>query len=164
MWNDIFIKILGDGLYAAIAAIGFSTISNTPRRAYLICALIAAIGHALRYVLTLPECGDMHVIAASMVASFFIGTLAVLLASRIKCPAEVCFLPALLPMIPGMYAYRAVEALLLCLCHTQEEIFGHYFYLLAYNGLTCSFIILGMVIGVTIPTFLFKKFSFTATR
>lgn len=61
-------------------------------------------------------------------------------------------------MIPGMYAYRAVEALLLCLCHTQEEIFGHYFYLLAYNGLTCSFIILGMVIGVTIPTFLFKNF------
>ena len=55
MWNDIFVNIFEDGFFAAIAAIGFSSISNTPRRAYLTCALIAAIGHAIRYVLTLPE-------------------------------------------------------------------------------------------------------------
>lgn len=157
-------SIVEDGLFAAIAAIGFSSISNTPRRAYLTCALIAAAGHSIRYVLTLPELGGMHIIPASTLASFAVGVLAVLFASRIKCPAEVCFFPALLPMIPGMYAYRSIEALLSCLYHTEEEIFGHYFYLLAYNGLTCSFIILGMVIGATAPVFLFKKLSFTATR
>lgn len=164
MWNDIFINIIEDGLFAAIAAIGFSSISNTPRRAYPMCALIAAAGHAIRYVLIQPEFGNMHIILASTLASFAIGVLAVLFVSRIKCPAEVCFFPALLPMIPGMYAYRTIEALLSCLYHTQEELFGHYFYLFAYNGLTCSFIILGMVIGATAPVFLFKKLSFTATR
>lgn len=91
MWNDIFINIFEDGLFAAMAAIGFSSISNTPRRAYLTCGLIAAVGHAIRYVLTLPEFGGMHIIAASTVASFAVGMLAVLFASRIKCPAEVCF-------------------------------------------------------------------------
>ncbi len=164
MWNEIFVNIFEDGLFAAIAAIGFSSISNTPRRAYLTCALIAAAGHAIRFILTLHELGDMHIIPASTVASFAVGVLAVLFAPRIKCPAEVCFFPALLPMIPGMYAYRTIEALLSCLYHTQERVFGHYFYLLAYNGLTCSFIILGMVIGATIPVFLFEKISFTATR
>lgn len=164
MWGDVFINIFEDGLFSAIAAIGFSSISNTPRRAYLACALIAASGHAIRYVFTLPEFGDMHIIPAGTVASFAIGVFAVLLAPRIKCPAEVCFFPALLPMIPGMYAYRTIEALVSCLFHTREEIFGHYFYLLAYNGLTCSFIILGMVIGATIPIYLFKKLSFSATR
>ncbi|MBO5181725.1 MAG: threonine/serine exporter family protein [Paraprevotella sp.] len=164
MWNDILINIIEDGLFAAIAAIGFSSISNTPRRAYLACALIAAAGHAVRYVLTLPESGGMHIIPASTAAAFTIGMLAVLFASRIKCPAEVCFFPALLPMIPGMYAYRTIEALISCLYHTQENAFGHYFYLLVYNGLTCSFIILGMVIGATVPVFIFKKLSFTATR
>lgn len=164
MWNDILINIVEDGLFAAIAAIGFSSISNTPRRAYLACALIAAAGHAVRYVLTLPESGGMHIIPASTAAAFTIGMLAVLFASRIKCPAEVCFFPALLPMIPGMYAYRTIEALISCLYHTQENAFGHYFYLLVYNGLTCSFIILGMVVGATIPVFIFKKLSFTATR
>lgn len=164
MWNDILINIFEDGLFAAIAAIGFSSISNTPRRAYLTCALIAAAGHSIRYVLTSPGFGGMHIIPASTVASFTVGVLAVLFASRIKCPAEVCFFPALLPMIPGMYAYRTIEALLTCLYNTQEESFGHFFYLLEYNGLTCSFIILGMVVGATIPVFLLKKLSFTATR
>ena len=164
MWNDILANTSDDGIFAAIAAIGFSSISNTPRRAYLTCALIAAVGHAIRYVLTLPDLGGLHIIPASTVASFAIGMFSVLFASRIKCPAEVCFFPALLPMIPGMYAYRTVEALLLCLYHTEEEVFSHYFYLFAFNGLTCAFIILGMVVGATIPVFLFKKLSFTATR
>ena len=164
IWNDFFVNIFEDGFFASIAAIGFSSISNTPRRAYLTCALIAAVGHAIRYMLTLPILGGVHIILASTVAAFAVGLFAVLFASRIKCPAEVCFFPALLPMIPGMYAYRTIEALLSCLYHTQEGVFVHYFYLFAYNGLTCTFIILGMVLGATIPVFLLKKLSFTATR
>ena len=101
MGNELLINIFEDGLFAAIAAIGFSSISNTPRRAYLTCGLIAAAGHAVRYVLMLPQLGGMHIILASTIASFTIGVLAVLFAPRIKCPAEVCFFPALLPMIPG---------------------------------------------------------------
>ena len=164
MCNDLLVNIFEDGLFAAIAAIGFSSISNTPRRAYLTCALIAAAGHSIRYVISLPDFGGMNIIISSTLAAFAIGILAVLFASSIKCPAEVCFFPALLPMIPGMYAYRTVEALISCLCNTQEETFRHYFYLLAYNGLTCTFIVLGMVVGATIPVFMFKKLSFTATR
>lgn len=164
MFYDILISILQDGLFAAIAAIGFSSISNTPRRAYLTCALIAAIGHSIRYVLMLPGWPGLHIIAASAIASLTVGVLAVMMASRIKCPAEVCFFPALLPMIPGMYAYRTIEALLSCLYSSGDAGFAYYFHLLAYNGLTCVFIVLCMVIGATIPIFIFKKLSFTATR
>lgn len=112
----------------------------------------------------MPGFIGLHIVVAGTIAAFAIGVLSVIFAPRIKCPAEVCFFPALLPMIPGMYAYRTVEALISCLYHTEEEAFNHYLYLLTYNGLTCTFIILGMVIGVTIPVFLFKKLSFTATR
>ena len=164
MWNDIFVNVFEDGFFAAIAAIGFSSISNTPRRAYLTCGIIAAIGHAIRYVLTNPNLCGLHIILAGTIASFAVGMLAVGFASCIKCPAEVCFFPALLPMIPGMYAYRTIEALLSCLYHTKEDVFVHYFFLFAYNRLTCIFIILGMVVGATIPVFLLKKLSFTATR
>ena len=93
-----------------------------------------------------------------------IGILAVRLALVAKCPAETCFFPALLPMIPGMYAYRTVEALVLCLCHADEATFMHYLYLFAYNGFTCSMIVLGMVIGANIPIFLMKRLSFIATK
>lgn len=38
-------EIIQDGAFAAIAAIGFAIISNPPRKAILISALLAAIGH-----------------------------------------------------------------------------------------------------------------------
>lgn len=157
-------ELFQDGFFAAIAAIGFASISNPPRQAYACCALLAAVGHSVRYALMYNAVWSVHIIPAGTLAAFVIGLMAVWLAPRVKCPAETCFSPALLPMIPGMYAYRTIEALLLCLYHQQETEFNHYLYLLAYNGFTCGFIVLGMVMGATIPVFLFKKISFRATR
>ena len=77
MCNDLLVNIFEDGLFAAIAAIGFSSISNTPRRAYLTCALIAAAGHSIRYVISLPDFGGMNIIISSTLAAFAIGILAV---------------------------------------------------------------------------------------
>lgn len=118
----------------------------------------------MRYLLTHNSLIPLHLILASTVAAFTIGLLAVYAAPRSKFPAEACIFPALLPMIPGMYAYRTIEALLMCLYHSEEELFSHYLYLLSYNGFTCLFIVLGMVVGATVPIFLFKKISFQATR
>lgn len=160
----MLLNIFQDGFFAAIAAIGFSSISNPPKQAYAYCALIAAIGHSIRYLLTDNGLYQVHIILASTFAAFVIGLLAVYIAPRAKCPAETCLFPALLPMIPGMYAYRTIAALLLCLFHQEEKLFEHYQYLLTFNGLTCLFIILGMVAGATIPIFLFKNIAFQATR
>ena len=159
---EILLNIFQDGFFAAIAAIGFASISNPPKSAYLYCALIAAAGHSVRYIFTTLL--STHLIVASTVAAFVIGLLAVWVSPKAKCPAETCLFPALLPMIPGMYAYRTIGALLLCLNHTGEEAFSHYFYLMNYNGFTCVFIIMGMDIGATIPIFIFKNTSFQATR
>ncbi len=161
---EMLLNIFQDGFFAAIAAIGFASISNPPKSAYLYCAFIAAVGHSMRYILMNNPFFDTHIIVASTIAAFVIGLLAVWVSPKAKCPAETCLFPALLPMIPGMYAYRTVGALILCLNHTAEEAFSHYFYLLNFNGFTCVFIIMGMVIGATIPIFIFKKTSFQATR
>lgn len=161
---DYLFAVLQDGFFAAVAAVGFASISNPPRRAYGTCALIAAVGHSTRFVLTHNSIGTMHLVGASLIASLMIGVLAVFLAPRIKCPAEACSFPAMLPMIPGMYAYRTVEALVLCLRPAAESEFLHYLHLFAFNGLTCAFVVLGMVVGATVPIFLFRRVSFEATR
>ncbi|MDE6117659.1 MAG: threonine/serine exporter family protein [Duncaniella sp.] len=153
-----------DALFAAIAAIGFAAISNPPRRAYLYCAIIAAAGHSTRFLLMQTPALHLHIVIATTIAAFVIGILAVLFSPMAKTPAETCLFPSLLPMIPGMYAYRAFGGLAMCLYHGSEGYFQHYFYLFANNGLTCLFILLGMVIGATIPIFLLKKISFQATR
>ena len=155
-------QFLQDAFFAAMAAIGFASISDPPRRAYLYCALIAAAGHSSRWLLI--ECLHWHIAAATTIASFIIGILAVLISPKTKVPAETYLFPSLLPMIPGMYAYRCVGGLALCLLHQSESTFMHYFYLFATNGLTCFFILLGMAVGATMPIFIMPKISFQATR
>lgn len=159
----MILQIFQDALFAAIAAIGFSAISRPPRRAYLWCALIAAAGHASRFVLSGPDVG-MHIIPASLLSSSIIGLLAVFISPHARIPAETCLFPALLPMIPGIYAYKAFGALALCMMSGQEEQFCHNFYLFANNALMASGIIMGMVTGGTLPIFILGKISFRATR
>ncbi len=50
----------------------------------------------------------MDIATASLCASVAIGVGSLLLGGRIRCPMTVLFIPALLPMIPGMYAYKTV--------------------------------------------------------
>ena len=159
----LFQNIVEDGFFAVMAAIGFSSISHTPARTFIICGLAAAAGHALRYVMMSPTLGNINIILASTAAAFVIGLIAVLLAPVVRVPAEACLFPALLPMIPGMYAYRSIEALIACVGSSSPENIGS-LYQLAFNSITCLLIILGMVIGANIPIFLFKRISFQATR
>lgn len=157
---DIFL----DGLFAAIAAIGFAAINRPPRRAYLYCALVAACAHICRYILMSPELCGAGIIPASFAASLLAGVLAVSLSPIAKMPAETCFFPSLLPMIPGIYAYKTFGGLAMCLVSDTHQAFEHAFYLFAQNGLTCTAVLIVMVIGATLPVFFMKKISFEATR
>lgn len=159
---DTILAIAQDAFFAAIAAIGFAAISNPPSRAFKFCALIAAIGHATRFCL-MNLCG-VHIVGASLVAALFIGALAVLFARSAKCPPETFAFPSLLPMIPGMYAYRTFQAMFLCMTTDSEDTFSHYSYLLQYNGLTTVMVVFVMVVGQMLPLLAMKRLSFSATR
>ncbi len=159
---ELLFDILQDMLFSALAAIGFASISNTPFSAMKYCALLGAVGHSLRFVMM--NYMGIHIVISAFVAALIIGILAIPFAPKAKCPPETFSYPALLPMIPGMYAYRAVQGLVLCLSSNDESAFDHYFYLMNFNGLTCVIVVAGMVLGVTLPIFVFKRISFSATR
>lgn len=110
MNNGFWLPIITDGLFAAIAAIGFAVISNPPKRVILIVAILGAIGHACRFYLLYHT--PLNLTISSLFAAFGIGMLSMLAARLVRCPAEVFSFPALLPMIPGMYAYKTVLALI----------------------------------------------------
>ncbi len=159
----MILQILQDALFSAIAAIGFAAISRPPRRAFAYCAVIAAIGHSLRYLLMSPGVA-LHILPATLIASFAIGITSVLASSLSKIPAETYLFPSLLPMIPGIYAYKTFAAMAECMFSAGEESFMRGMYLLCYNGMTCVSILLCMVIGAVTPIFMLKRISFQATR
>lgn len=158
----LIFNLLQDAFFAALAAIGFASVSNPPLGAFKFCALIAAAGHASRYLLI--NVLGWQIVPASLVAALVIGMLSILLAPKVKCPPETFAFPSLLPMIPGTYAYHTVQALVMCVSTADEDMITHYSSLLIYNGLTCTFVIACLVVGAVVPIFAFKRNSFSATR
>ena len=102
----IAVDIISDGIFAAVAAMGFGAISDPPLRAFKFIALLAAVGHAARYCL-MTFLG-VDIASASLVAALIIGTGSVWCGKRVSCPMTVLYIPALLPMVPGTYAYKTV--------------------------------------------------------
>lgn len=161
MNGDLIFSLLGDGLFAAVAAIGFAVISNPPRKTIFVSALLAAIGHALRYYLI--NVLGMSISLASLLAAFAIGLLSMVAARRIRCPAEVFSFPSLLPMIPGMYAYKTVLAFIRLMGPDRgdsQELIVDIF----KNGLTTFFVMSALVVGVLLPLFMFPKLANSMTR
>lgn len=160
----MILDFLKDALFAAVAAIGFGAISRIPLKAYVWCGLIAAVGHSVRFLLLSPDLCGLHIVLATGLAAFVIGSLAVFVSPFAKTPAEAYLFPSLLPMIPGIYAYKAFGGMAMCLLGESRESFDFYFYQFAHNAFITLGIIMAMVIGATIPIFAFKGRAFTATR
>ena len=104
----MILDILKDALLAAIAAIGFGAISRIPRRAYLLCGIIAAIGHSSRFLLMQPEAA-LHILPATALAALIIGSLAVFVSPWAKTPAEAYLFPALPPHDSGHICLQIVR-------------------------------------------------------
>lgn len=155
-------SVLLDGIFAAIAAIGFAVISNPPRKAVLISAFMAAIGHGLRFYLLKSD--SLDIATASFVAAFTIGLLSILFAKLIHCPPEVFSFPSLLPMIPGMFAYKTILAMMKFLQSRDEIVAMSNLLDIFKNGITTVLVLFALVVGAAIPLFLFYKQSFQMTR
>lgn len=159
----IAIEILTDIFFSAIAAIGFGAISNPPLRAFKFIALLGAIGHALRFCLM--NYAEFDIATASFFASLVIGFGSLWLGGKIHCPMTVIYIPALLPMIPGKFAYNTIFAQIMFLQNMNiPELKTKYMDMFFSNGIITFTVIFLLAIGATIPMFIFHHKAFTLTR
>lgn len=157
------IDILLDGLFAAMAAMGFGAISDPPLKAYGSIAALAAVGHALRY--TLMTVSGVNIAISSLAASLTIGFGALWLGKRIRTPITVLSIPALLPMIPGKYAYNMFFAQIMFF-QNLDSLEGRqkYMEMFFFNTMVASTVIFVLAVGATLPILLFPKRTFSLTR
>jgi uncharacterized membrane protein YjjB (DUF3815 family) len=159
----ILTDIMMDGLLAAVAGIGFGAISFPPKRAFPYIAVLAAIGHALRF--SLMNYFHVDVAIASFFASLSIGVLALWFGKLSYCPMTVLYIPALLPMIPGMYAYRTVFALVMFMQNLGEASLAEkYMQTFLVNAIVTFSTVFLLAVGATIPIFVFPKRAYSMTR
>lgn len=147
--------ILLDGLWAGMAAMGFAAVSNPPKKSFPYVALIAAIGHMLRFVLISYTSLDIAI--TSFLASFTIGIMGIFIGVRLSMPSEVFSFPALLPMVPGFYGYHALLGIIRFMQSTEQTAKMELLPSILSNGISAALIMLALGIGVSIPILLFQK-------
>lgn len=159
---DILQAILLDGLLAALAALGFAAVSNPPKQSFVYVPILAALGHMTRFALTTYL--GVEIAFATFLAALLIGFVGIYFAYRARYPSEVFSFPALLPMIPGMYAYRSLLGMVQFMQASDNAIREAYLPQIFSNMITAVLIMLALGIGVAIPLFIFYKQSFRMTR
>ena len=150
----IALDILTDGFFAAVAGIGFGAISDPPLRAFKMIAILAALGHACRFCL-MTYLG-VDIATGSLFAGLVIGFGSLWLGKNI---------PALLPMIPGKFAYNMVFSLIMCLQNVNDpDKLDKFMSMFFSNTLIASTVIFMLAVGATFPMFLFPHRAFSLTR
>lgn len=159
----IAIDIIQDALFAAIAGIGFGAISDPPMKAFRYIALLAAVGHAARY--TLMTFLGVDIATGSLAGALLIGFLSLWAGRRARCPMTVLYIPALLPMIPGKFAYNMVFSQLMFLqtMSNPDERTMYMDMFFSNTMVTCSVIFM-LAVGATLPMFLFPNQAYSITR
>lgn len=159
----IALDILSDALFAAIAGIGFGSISDPSRRTFPYIAVLAAAGHSCRYCLM--HFAGFEIATASLFAGLVIGFGSLWLGKRVHSPMTVLYIPALLPMIPGKYAYNMVFSLIMFLQSMDSPLDkAKYMDMFFSNTIITATVIGFLAVGATLPMFLYPKRAFSMTR
>ena len=151
--NPLLQILLEDAFWSAIAATGFAILFNVPPRALPGCALAAACGHALRsWVMQ----AGLPIEPATLLAATTIGFMGVLLARKYQSPTAIFTVPAVIPMVPGTFAFRTMLGILEI---TNLSVFGGTPVLVevGLNAVKTGLILAALAGGIIAPRLLFRR-------
>jgi len=148
--------ILFKSIWGGLAALGFAALFNVPIRSFFHIFLFGAIGILIKFTMLHY---DTNIVLASLVGAIVIGYLSIPAAHYIHTPPPIFYIPAVIPMVPGIMAYRMILGLITLTGNTKSPT---YYIVLADTinaGLKVLFIFISLSVGVIIPMLLLRKES-----
>ncbi len=150
-WILIFEKLIWFGF----AAIGFAILFNVPVRALPWVFMMGAIGGISKVILM--KLG-IDIILATFIGATVIGILSVYAAHLKHCPPLIFSIPAVIPMVPGAFAYRMMLGFIQ-LSGKPDGVYSKVLESTINNGLKTFFILLCLAAGVAFPMLITRKES-----
>jgi len=150
---DIALRVLEDALWSGVAAAGFGMLFNVPRRWLWWCMLLGAAGHGARKLL---EFGGVSIEIGTLVGALIVGFAGYTIARRLRAPQTIFTITGAIPLVPGVFAYRTMIALLQVTTATPETTQT----LLAdasVNAIRTAFILAAIAIGIAFPSLWFDR-------
>lgn len=145
------LALLNDMFFAMIPAVGFALVFNVPHKALKYCAIGGALGHGSRFVL-------MHwgvpIEWATLGAATLVGMIGVHWSHRFLAHPKVFTVAAMIPMVPGVFAFKAMIALVEI---NHRGFSPELWTLLLENVIKAVFIVAALAIGLAMPGLLFYR-------
>jgi uncharacterized membrane protein YjjB (DUF3815 family) len=147
------LTILEDALWSAVAGVGFAMLFSIPRRLLLACAVCAAVGHAARSLVMFM---GLSIEAATLVGAMLVGFMGALFARRWKVPSPIFTITGTIPMVPGVFAYRAMIGFISIVSLDAEN--GRLLLVEAStDAIKTGLILAAIALGIALPKLLFSR-------
>lgn len=143
-------------IWLGFAAAGFAILFNVPARTLWVIFLLGAFGGALKF-LTLNIGGG--IILGSFLGAVLVGFLSIGAAHFRHAPPFVFAIPAVIPMVPGAYAYRMMLGIIHLTGDLDQAVFLQLLQQSIDNGLKAFFVLMALSLGVSAPMLLTRRES-----
>ena len=143
-------------LWFGVAAVGFAVLFNVPKRSLPAIFVIAGLGGITK--LWVAGLGA-SVIGATLAGATLIGFFSIPLAHRIHVPPFIFSIPAVIPMVPGTFAYRMMIGLVKLAGDIDPATYDRILSETINAGLKVMLILMSLAGGVAIPMLISRKES-----
>lgn len=150
-----WLVILEKCVWFGSAALGFSILFNVPPRTLSIIWLLGAVGGLVKLVAIELGLGP---VMASFLGASTVGLLSIPAAHNKHAPPLVFSIAAVIPMVPGVFAYRTMLGVI----RLTGEVGENYGQVLAETvnaGAKALFILVALAVGVALPNIITRKES-----
>lgn len=158
---DLFISTVADFGLAFCVACCWGILFGTPYKALWMAGLLGGFGHCIRFLLLQAGLG---IIGATLSASVLIGLIGIYAAHKVHNPPVVLTMPACITMIPGLYAYRSMLALIKLSDKSILDKSPDILSTIAHNAVLTFSLLFTLAVGISISALLFRNKSVKEIR
>lgn len=151
-----WLLLLEKGLWFGLAAVGFAILFNVPVRTLIPIFIMGALGGITKLQMLNLE---LNVIISTLLGATLIGFLSILFAHKKHAPPPIFAIPAVIPMVPGIFAYRMMLGLISLAGDVNPDTYHQILSETINNGLKVMLILMSLAGGVGIPMLITRKES-----
>lgn len=148
--------LLEKGLWFGLAAIGFAILFNVPVRTLLPIFIMGALGGLTKVIMLHYQ---VNVVACTLSGAILIGFLSIPIAHHRHAPPPIFAIPAVIPMVPGIFAYKMMLGLISLAGNIDKATYNEVLAQTVNNGLKVMFILVSLAAGVGLPMLITRKES-----
>ncbi len=146
--------LLINAFWSGLAALGFGILFKIPKRVIITVFFLGFFAGLVKFFVLQ---NGFNIASATFLAALSVGFLAIAFAKRVAKPTVVFIIPAIIPMIPGYFAYQVIlniRKFIFFHQATNNQVFLNHIF---YYGFMTLIILFAISIGVSLPMLIVGK-------